>query len=100
MKHIILSGDDKGKSIDVRPMTISELKALSYGDRVLVYTGYFGRNRLGGLVHVKVNGKPKTWKTRPSDVSIPIKYGLYEYERIEYRDGAMVDRNLWIATQA
>lgn len=95
-KQTILSGPDKGKSRNVRPMTIAELKQLSYGDHIMVSTGYFGRNRLNGLVHVKVNGKPKVWKTRPDDVDISIKYGLYEYARIEYRDGAMVDGNLYV----
>ena len=99
MKHTILSGDNKGNSIDVRPMTIDEVKALRSGMRVLVYTGYFGRNCLNGIIHVKVNGKPKVWKTRPDDVSVPIKYGLYEYETIDYRDGAMSDDNLWFAKE-
>lgn len=99
MKHIILSGDNKGATINVRPMTIDEVKALRSGTRVLAYTGYFGRNCLNGIVHVKVNGKPKTWKTRPDDVSVPIKYGIYEYTTIDYRDGAMDDENLWFATE-
>ena len=99
MKHMILSGGGKGKTVDVVPMTIEELKRLSSGEHVLVFTGYFGRNRNTGVVHVKVNGKPKTWKTRPNDVTVPIKYGLYEYAKIEYRDGVMVDDNLWIAKE-
>ena len=99
MKRTILSGDNNGESVDVTPMGIDELKRLKAGDRVLVFTGYFGRNRHSGVIHVKVNGKPKTWKTRPDDVNIPIKYGLYEYATIEYRDGAMVDDNLWIAKE-
>ena len=96
-RQVILSGSGKGKSRNVRPMHIDELKRLSYGDHVLVSTGYFGQNRLNGLVSVKVNGRPKVWKTRPDDVDIPIKYGLYEYARVEYRDGVMVDDNLWVA---
>ena len=31
------------------------------------------------VIRVKVNGKPKTWKRRPNDVLIPVKYGLYTY---------------------
>ena len=99
MKATILSGEGKGTSIDVKPMSIDEVKALSYGERVLVYTGYFGRNRHSGIVHVKINGAPKTWKTRPDNVHVPIKYGLYEYETVKYEDGAMVDSKLWFARE-
>lgn len=28
------------------------------------------------------NGKTKTWKTRPEDFEIPVKYGLYTYGTI------------------
>jgi len=34
-------------------------------------------NNLAG--RVRVNGKVKTWKTRPNDFKIPVKRGLYEY---------------------
>lgn len=27
----------------------------------------------------KVNGQVKVWKTRPADVRIPVKHGLYKY---------------------
>jgi hypothetical protein len=73
---------------------------LRAGERVLVVTGYFGRNRHTGIVHVTVNGKPKTWKTRPDNVSVPIKYGLYEYATIDYENGAMVDDNLYFVKEA
>ena len=99
MEKVILSGTDKGKTIQVKSMPIDDIKKLTRGEHILVHTGYFGRNRLSGIVHVKVNGKPKTWKTMPGDVNVPIKYGLYEYATIEYRDGAMVDDNLWVAQE-
>lgn len=35
-----------------------------------------------GLIRVKVNGRPKTWKTRPEAIRIPAKYGLYEFFQI------------------
>ena len=100
MNTIILSGSDKGRSIDVRPMTVAEVKSLQRGNHCLCFTGSFGRNRLTGLVHVKINGKPKTWKTRPADATIPIKYGLHEYARIEYIDGAPADNNIYLVTEA
>jgi hypothetical protein len=95
MNTIVLSGEDKGRHLPVRPMTTAEVKQLQYGQRVLVHTGYFGRNRIQGLVHVKVNGNPKIWKTRPKDVTVPIKYGLYEYARVEYVAGEPVDEHLY-----
>ena len=32
------------------------------------------------------NGKTQTWKTRPSEWRIPVKYGLFDYGRILDRD--------------
>lgn len=34
-----------------------------------------GRTSIG----VRRNGSTKTWKTRPSEFKIPVKYGLYDY---------------------
>jgi len=31
---------------------------------------------------VRRNGKTQTWKTRPNEFRIPVKYGLYEYYNI------------------
>lgn len=53
-------------------MKVEELKQLKSGDRVLVF-------RYNKPYVLKINGKPKTWKTRPDNVQIPYKYGLYEY---------------------
>lgn len=33
-------------------------------------------------IEVRANGKCQTWKTRPLDFRLPIKYGLYEYAYI------------------
>ena len=47
------------------------------------------------LTHVDSNGTPsycrrngatKTWKTRPAEFSMPVKYGMYEAFRIEHTD--------------
>lgn len=32
----------------------------------------------GKVARCRVSGKVKTWKTRPLDWKIPVKYGLYE----------------------
>ena len=34
------------------------------------------KNADGTPMRVRVNGKVKTWKTRPDDFKIPVKYGL------------------------
>ena len=34
------------------------------------------RNRDGSPLRARVNGKVKTWKTRPEDFRVPMKYGL------------------------
>lgn len=68
------SGNSKKKTIKPwKPLTVRELKALSYGDRVSFIS------RMRDVRTVKVNGAPKTWKTRPNDVKVPLKYGLYEF---------------------
>ncbi len=60
-------------------MKIEEAKTLRYGSHLIHKTK---RNKSGNLLTVKVNGIPKTWKTRPNAIRIPAKYGLYEYFQI------------------
>lgn len=57
-------------------MTIEEVKQLrigqvTYHDRL--------RNSDGTPQRWRVNGKPKIWKTRPNEVRVPIKRGMYEW---------------------
>ncbi len=33
----------------------------------------------GNPCKVRRNGKTQTWKTRPNEFKVPVKYGLYEY---------------------
>lgn len=37
------------------------------------------KNRDETPLRVRRNGKTKTWKRRPNDFSVPVKYGLYGY---------------------
>jgi len=60
-------------------LTVEEAKALKSGDHVWYYL------ERGDTVRVKVNGKPKTWKRTPERVEVPVKYGLYEYGRVDSR---------------
>lgn len=63
-----------------RSMTIAEAKVLAYGEHV-----WFRAND-GQARRLKINGAPKVWKTRPNDVSVPVKYGLYEYDRMNAQE--------------
>ncbi len=66
-----------------RYLTIEEYKALKPGGRVdVVGTG-------GKIYNCKVNGKPQVWKTRPGDVRVPLKYGLYESHQAFYTNGEL-----------
>lgn len=44
------------------------------------------RNSDGSPYGVRVNGKVQTWKTRPNEVRVPIKRGMYEYGYITESD--------------
>jgi hypothetical protein len=52
-------------------MTLDEVKGLGHGDRVKFLAND------GTLRELKINGAVKTWKTRPDEVSVPVKYGFY-----------------------
>ncbi len=42
----------------------------------------------GAPVRCRASGKCKTWKTRPEDFKLPVKYGLYQSFYIEPRNAA------------
>ena len=74
--ELLVSGYDRRKNparAAFRPMTVEEAKNLRPGGHAEI------KAQDGKVRNVKINGKPKTWKTRPNDVSVPIKYGMYEY---------------------
>lgn len=62
-----------------RYMTCAEARNLVSGSHAKILDQY------GNVADVKINGAPKTWKTRPYDVDIPWKYGLYEYGTERFR---------------
>lgn len=52
----------------------------TYFDKGIGYETHDGKTVPGSKVRqFTVNGACKTWKTRPNDWCLPIKYGLYEY---------------------
>jgi hypothetical protein len=38
----------------------------------------------------KVNGRVKTWKTRPEQVRVPVKHGLYSHDYITEHELSIV----------
>lgn len=54
---------------NVKLLTVSERKSLSHKD--VFYDVLFAR--------WSVTSAPKTWKTRPNDVSVSAKHGLYNF---------------------
>lgn len=54
-------------------ITLEQAKSLCYGD--ILHEDKTCRRW-------KVNGMPKTWKTRPGQVKIPVKFGLYNFDYV------------------
>jgi hypothetical protein len=38
------------------------------------------------IVHVRVSGRCQTWKTRPEEFRLPVKYGFYESGEITHKN--------------
>ena len=53
------------------------------------------RNADGSPFRARVNGKCKTWKTRPEDFRLPIKHGLYKHYYVTPESS-----NEWTASEA
>lgn len=45
-------------------------------------------NADGTPLRARVNGKCQTWKTRPNEFRLPVKYGLKECFNITHESGA------------
>jgi hypothetical protein len=45
------------------------------------------KNSNGLPYNVRVNGKVKTWQTRPNDFQLPVKRGLYDCGYITHHNG-------------
>ena len=69
-------------------ITLEQAKNLKYGDMLHHTTK---TNADGTPQRWKVNGKPKVWKTRPAEVKVPIKHGLYSYDYITENDLHLVN---------
>lgn len=54
-------------------LTVARAKRLRLGDIICEYDAF---NADGTPRRWRVSGQPKTWKTRPDEVRVPVKYGL------------------------
>ena len=61
-------------------LTFEEVKALHAGDRPHFQTS------LGDIAQVKVTSI-KTWKTRPGNIHLGVKYGQFDFSYVEFTDG-------------
>ena len=68
----------------MKPLTVVEALAVN-GNAVFAMNDE--KNADGTCVRWRVNGKVKTWKTRPGEFKIPVKHGLYDY-------GYITEKNL------
>jgi len=64
-------------------ITLEQAKALEHGQQLFHIRH---RNADGTPQRWRVNGKVKTWKTRPDEVQVPIKHGLWSYDYLTHRD--------------
>jgi hypothetical protein len=60
-------------------ITLAQAKKLRHG-QTLYHKKH--KNADGTAQRWRVNGKPKTWKRDKSRVSVPLKYGLYNYDTL------------------
>lgn len=80
------SGYSKGRRTLAReerpyvPLSLEEAKRLTRGRAVSFI------DRFGDVREARVSGQPQTWKTRPGDCRIPLKYGFYECFQAWYKD--------------
>jgi len=76
---------DRGTLRQFREMTVRDVLADTFGRHL------FFEDKSGNYRECRTNGKAKTWKTRPTHVSLPVKYGLYECTRAESFGGSLDD---------
>lgn len=60
-------------------LTLKQAKCLKPGELVCDSRHH---NSDGTPARWKVNGRPKFWKTRPGEVRVPLKRGLYQYDSL------------------
>ena len=68
-------------------ITLEQAKSLCHGDTLY---HVINKNADGTPQRWRVSGKPKTWKTRPDEVKVPVKHGLYSNDYITHNDLRLV----------
>jgi hypothetical protein len=58
-------------------ITLDQAKKLKYNQTLY---HMINKNADGTPQRWRVNGKVKTWKTKPNRVQVPLKHGLYDYD--------------------
>lgn len=79
--YTIRDGYDRKKHprmLKVTPLTFEQTLSLKRGDEL-----WFHAND-GTARRCRVTGKVKMWKTRPRDLKVPVKYGMYESAYAEF----------------
>lgn len=71
-------------------ITLDQAKKLYHG-QVLYHVN--NRNSDGSPQRWRVNGQPKTWKTRPNEVQVPLKHGMYDFGYLTERELGLVCLN-------
>ena len=62
-------------------MNLEEARQLQHG-QILRHT--ILKNADGTPQRWRVNGKVTTWKTRPNEIRVPLKRGLYQYYHLDH----------------
>ena len=74
----------------MKKITIKSLKSMSRGD-TLIHRNH--NNKDGTPVRARCAGKPKTWKTRPNEVVVSMKYGFKDWFKIGFSEHQSIDQN-------
>lgn len=74
-------------------ITLAQALAMKHGDTLLHMTE---KDSKGNPVMCRVTGKVQTWKTRPNEFVIPVKYGLRTSFYIRNEDSAVpANAHVW-----
>jgi len=90
-------GDIRSKCprvLTLREMTLEEVKSMHYNFDVKYVSER--RNGVYEAFNIRQNGKPKTWKTKPNDVDVPMKYGFRECFHSRMVNGEWVENTLYL----
>lgn len=85
----LIDGYDRKKAarrFEARALTFDDMAALQYGHEYWFVSHGDGKAR-----RCRVSSAVKRWQTRPADLEVSVKYGMYESCRIAWRNGERID---------